>query len=91
MNDFLTSSLKREGAGTMITPREIIRDFVTLLDLLYTNPAASYADIKKTAVVSDIQAAPAVQEISSSQTPPQTPAGNSVSQPRRVTLEDISF
>ena len=45
MGDFLASSLTREGAESMITPREIIRDFVTLLDLLYTNPDKSFSDL----------------------------------------------
>ncbi len=45
MKEFLISSLSRTGADTMITPREIIRDYVTLLDLLYTNPDKSFADI----------------------------------------------
>ena len=45
MKDFLTQSMTREGAESMITPREIIRDYVTLLDLLYTNPDRSFSDI----------------------------------------------
>ncbi len=45
MRDFLTQSMTGEGADSMITPREIIRDYVTLLDLLYTNPDRSFADI----------------------------------------------
>ncbi len=45
MKDFLISSLSRTGAETMITPREIIRDYVTLLDLLYTNKDKTFADI----------------------------------------------
>ena len=32
----------------MITPREIIRDYVTLLDLLYQNPDKSYDGIMAT-------------------------------------------
>ena len=38
MTDFLKSSLSRAGAEEMITPREIIRDYVSLLDLLLQNP-----------------------------------------------------
>lgn len=48
MRDFLISSLSRTGAETMITPREIIRDYVTLLDLLYTNGDKTFADIAGT-------------------------------------------
>lgn len=48
MRDFLISSLSRTGADTMITPREIIRDYVTLLDLLFTNGDKTFADIAGT-------------------------------------------
>lgn len=61
MKSFLLSSVERTGADTMITPREIIRDFVTLLDLLYTNPDRSFADIvgsvSRTAVSASIDSA----------------------------------
>ncbi|MBQ7932951.1 MAG: ATP-binding protein, partial [Clostridia bacterium] len=54
IRDFLTSSLSREGADKMITPREIIRDFVTLLDLLYTNTDKTFADIAGAVVRSSV-------------------------------------
>lgn len=45
MTEFLKSSLSRAGAEEMITPREIIRDYVSLLDLLLQNPDASFRQI----------------------------------------------
>lgn len=48
MRAFLEQSMVREGAESMITPREVIRDFVTLLDLLYMNPDKSFSDIAGT-------------------------------------------
>lgn len=42
---FLSEELSRAGADEMVTPREIIRDYVTLLDLLYQNPHAHFADM----------------------------------------------
>jgi hypothetical protein len=36
---FLTEEYNRVGASTHITPREIIRDFIELLNILYQNPA----------------------------------------------------
>lgn len=45
MQAFLTDSLSRAGADTMVTPREIIRDYVTLLDLLLSNPDKTFDDI----------------------------------------------
>ena len=35
----------RVGADTNITPREVIRDFIELLDLLYQNPAMSMEEL----------------------------------------------
>ena len=43
--DFLTVLLDRTGADSMITPREIIRDYIGVLDLLYQNPDARAADL----------------------------------------------
>lgn len=45
MTDFLKTSLSRAGADAMITPREMIRDYISLLDLLLQNPDKSYADL----------------------------------------------
>ncbi len=86
MRDFLASSLKREGADSMITPREIIRDYVTLLDLLYTNPDKTYGDIagsieRSTAPVSETSEVPGEDTADSeNQTDKKT-----------VSLDDIIF
>ena len=45
MGHFLESALRREGAESMMTPREIIRDFIAVLDILYSNPDKTYADV----------------------------------------------
>lgn len=76
MTDFLKSSLSRAGAEEMITPREIIRDYVSLLDLLLQNPDVSCRSImgeKK-----DVTAEPAKKEVTESA-------------PRNITMEDIVF
>ena len=41
--DFIKLEYGRIGADENITPREVIRDFIELLDLLYQNPALSIA------------------------------------------------
>lgn len=41
---FIKIEFSRVGADTSITPREVIRDFIELLDILYQNPGA---DIEK--------------------------------------------
>ena len=38
--DFLTVEFGRVGADSHLTPREVIRDFIELLDILYQNPEA---------------------------------------------------
>ena len=40
---FLRAMLARAGAEELVTPREIIRDFLTLLDILRENPDATFA------------------------------------------------
>ena len=42
---FLTVEYNRVGAETHITPREIIRDFIELANILHQNPDRSVADI----------------------------------------------
>ena len=38
---FLSAALRRAGAEELVTPREIIRDFLTALDILRENPEAT--------------------------------------------------
>jgi hypothetical protein len=39
---FLKLALNRMGSDEMITPREITRDFLNVLDILYSDPTASF-------------------------------------------------
>ena len=55
---FLKEELDRAGAEEMITPREIIRDFVTLLDLLYQNPGATFEDMMRKAEAAPVNPDP---------------------------------
>lgn len=43
--EFLKLCLHRAGADTMITPREIIRDYVSLLNILLQNPEADASSL----------------------------------------------
>ena len=45
---FLQTCLARAGADSMITPREMLRDYMTVLNVLMQNPEASFEDIVKT-------------------------------------------
>lgn len=42
---FLAECTARAGADTMITPREIIRDYLSVLNILYQNPEADFTTI----------------------------------------------
>lgn len=43
--EFIKIEYERVGANTNITPREVIRDFIELLDILYQNPNKKFEDI----------------------------------------------
>lgn len=43
--EFLQLEFGRVGADTHLTPREVIRDFVELLDIVYQNPGVNVADL----------------------------------------------
>ncbi len=45
MLTFLKICLERAGADTMITPREIIRDYITVLNILLQNPDTTFLDV----------------------------------------------
>lgn len=42
---FIKTEFERVGATTHITPREVIRDFIELLDIMYQNPDASLDEL----------------------------------------------
>ncbi|MDY4042152.1 MAG: ATP-binding protein [Collinsella sp.] len=42
---FLQIELSRVGADSHLTPREVIRDFIELLDIMYQNPGAAMEDL----------------------------------------------
>lgn len=42
---FLELELSRVGADTLVTPREVIRDFIELLDVLFQDPSLGVAEL----------------------------------------------
>ena len=42
---FVRACLEVAGANVMITPREIIRDYISVLNILYQNPESKFAEI----------------------------------------------
>lgn len=45
IEDFMRRALSRAGAEELVTPREIIRDYLTLLNILRDNRGLTYAEI----------------------------------------------
>lgn len=54
--EFMRICMRRAGADMMITPREMLRDYMTLLNVLMQNPDKSFADIA--GALSDAAGAP---------------------------------
>ena len=88
--EFLNICTSRAGADSMITPREMLRDYMTVLNILMQNPTAQFSDIVGKAVTlkhenSDdddvIEENPAIQSTTQSTTAPQ----------RKYTAADIEF
>ncbi len=50
MVQFLNICLVRAGADSMITPREMLRDYMTVLNILMQNPQTHFSDIVGSAV-----------------------------------------
>ncbi len=50
MAAFLQICLERAGADSMITPREMLRDYMTVLNILMQNPSATFESVVGSAV-----------------------------------------
>ncbi len=75
IESFIRTSTARAGADEMITPREIIRDFLTLLNILRDNPTATFDELVKSVTADSKPASTSELEF----TPVQTPVAGKVS------------
>ena len=79
---FLQICLERAGADSMITPREMLRDYMTVLNILMQNPDASFETVVGRAVTLTTAAGDAED----------APKGEEDAPEKKVfTLEDIEF
>lgn len=76
---FMKNEVSRAGSDELMTPREIIRDFLTLLNILNDNPTLTFAQVIKNISSSDTVATPPAEE----------PTG--YNQNRKVSLFDIDI
>ena len=81
IEEFLSNALSKAGAEELITPREIIRDYLTLLNILRDNPDA---DFDKLIAKVSLEAAAPVTAPSTSDKPSSTVA-------KKVTIFDIDI
>ena len=42
---FMQESVNRMGADALLTPREVIRDFVSVLNIMVQNPGTGFAQV----------------------------------------------
>ena len=73
---FMTAALSKAGTEELVTPREIIRDYLTLLNILRDNPDADFSALVRNLTFSDGQNAE-----------PQPPAGKK----EKISIFDIDI
>ena len=81
---FLNICLSRAGADSMITPREMLRDYMTVLNILMQNPEAKFDDIIGTHVTLKTDRADDGDEVTTAE------PGNK-EENRKFTANDIEF
>ena len=84
MVQFLQICLNRAGADSMITPREMLRDYMTLLNILMQNPNATFEEVVGSAVT--LQTAygeEGARDVAQAAAPAH--------QPSTLTVDDIEF
>jgi hypothetical protein len=89
----MTCALSKVGAEDMVTPREIIRDFLTLLNILRDNSEATFNALLRGMRTSDAPrsvAASAPCEVTSD-IKAEAPRTQNVSQKKNVTIFDIDI
>lgn len=85
MGQFLGICLSRAGADSMITPREMLRDYMTVLNILMQNPNATFEDVVGSAVTLKHEDAPGEGDDAPTEVQTQAP------QASKYTIEDIEF
>ena len=83
---FMKHALARAGAEELITPREIIRDFLTLLNILRDNPGASFERL-----LSDVTFRRATDDDDDGDEGGTPPSPDTIPLPKKVGLFDIDI
>ncbi len=87
---FMNHALSRAGAEELITPREIIRDFLTLLNILRDNPGAKFEELIKDVTFRTVKD-DADATVGDGSTPGIPPSPDTIAPPKRIGLFDIDI
>ena len=86
---FLNICLSRAGADSMITPREMLRDYMTVLNILMQNPEASFEDVVGSHVT--LKTAHSEEDGAESDDTPPAKADPPSAPQKKFTANDIEF
>ena len=89
MIEFLNICLKKAGADSMITPREMLRDYMTVLNILMQNPEASFEDVVGSHVT--LKTAHSEEDGAESDDTPPAKADPPSAPQKKFTANDIEF
>ena len=81
---FLEICLSRAGADSMITPREMLRDYMTVLNILMQNPDATFEEVVGSAVTLKTAYGEETPTEEVASTPPTSPQ-------KSFTIDEIEF
>ncbi len=82
IEEFVRAARSRAGADEMLTPREIIRDYLSFLNILRDNRSASFSELIKTM---------GAEDAGYSSTDPAPAAAERETTPKKVSLFDIDI
>ncbi|MBQ7346770.1 MAG: ATP-binding protein [Clostridia bacterium] len=84
MVEFLKICLGRAGADSMITPREMLRDYMTVLNILMQNPNATFEQVVGSAVTLTHDAKREDEATADENAPAETPM-------KKFSIDEIEF
>lgn len=87
---FMNHALARAGAEELITPREIIRDFLTLLNILRDNPGTKFEELIKDVTFRTVKD-DADATVDGGNIPGAPPSPDTIAPPKRIGLFDIDI
>ena len=91
MVQFLQICLSRAGADSLITPREMLRDYMTVLNILMQNPDASFESVVGSAVTLATDGGAAEEDTKSTSDAASKESAPTENERTHFTIDDIVF